>query len=363
MTQRQKYLFVLGLLISTSLLCVGLTSYHFDPANIYHAHAGDDANNSATAFAAKLLRSKNGLLWPNDSWNERDVKSTLAQSDVNVDCVVIGSSHAMQIGSFRKNASLTRSCVSILNLGVSGGTLEDYLAMSLMLLNRKQKPKSIIFCVDPWALDFRRDSRWERYEDSYLLMKRMLQSGEMGSTRYGDSGEQYLLNLINPSYFIRSIKKAGRRKHEIIQAPAFKYSEGISDPVFLPDGSLVYSKKYIFDADSLKIPVGGGSYKTKHGSQISEKAINTFEKLVVRLNEEGINSIIVMTPYHHRVWMDNKSITARALKEVEPRIRELGRKLNIKVLGSYNPDAVGCSPDEFYDFMHPKYSCVAKIDH
>ncbi len=363
MTTHQNYLFALGVLTLTSLMSVGLISYHIDPANIYHPNIEADTNGSPSTFAAQLLSSKNGLLWPNNSWNERDIKSSLAKSRVNIDCAIIGSSHAMQISSFRKNSSLTGFCRDILNLGVSGGTIEDYLAMSFILLNKKQKPNTIVFSVDPWSLDFRRDSRWERYKDSYLSMKRMLLlSSDADSSVKSESTGKLLLNLINPSYFVRSINQIGMPKHEIKQAPFFKLEDGINDPVFLPDGSLIYSNEYILNSATSKIPIGGGDYKIKPRSQISENAINIFEKLLKILNNEGISSIIVMTPYHHNVWVDNKSITVKALMEVEPRIRELGRKIGVKVLGSYNPNTIGCVPDEFYDYMHAKDSCLSKID-
>lgn len=362
MTTYQKYLLALGSYTLLTLVGVSFINGYMDPANIYHTNIESHTNRSPSTYASQLLESENGLLWPNDSWNERDIKSSLAENSVNIDCAVLGSSQAMQISSFRKNASLKRLCNSIINLGVSGGTFEDYLAMSYELIQKKHKPNTIVFSIAPWSLDFHRDSRWDRYKNSYFLMKKMLLSDDTDFNEDGVSRNKYLINLINPSYFIRSINQVGKSAIEIKQAPIFNHSKGFDTPVFLPDGSHIYSKAHISNSVPLNIPVGGSSYKIKPGPQFSEHAISLFEKLITRLHQEGINTILVMTPYHHNVWADSKSITVNALMEVEPRIRKLGRKLNITVLGSYNPDAVGCKPDEFFDFMHAKDSCLSKID-
>jgi hypothetical protein len=42
-----------------------------------------------------------------------------------------------KISTVRKNKSLSKFCGSIKNLGVSGGSLEDYLAISNIVLNNK----------------------------------------------------------------------------------------------------------------------------------------------------------------------------------------------------------------------------------
>ena len=355
----KKYLLRLGFFTCVALLIVALISYYYDPAQIYHASA--IGSTSSSTFASRLLKSKTGLLWPNDAWSERDIKSSLAEKITNIDCAIIGSSHAMQISSFRENASLKYLCSSIVNLGVSGGTLEDYLAMSYKLISNGHPPKTIVFAVDPWALDFNRDIRWRRYKESYFSMKQMLNRNNTTQVNEVFSRWKYITNLINPSYFLRSIKQIGRKGHKIIEAPVFDYSIGIENPVFLPDGSLVYSKSYIVNAKSPALPIGGGNYKIRDGSQVSEKAVKIFGNLIKDLNDKGISTVLVMTPYHNSVWVNVNSITTKALIEVETRIRKLGRDLNVKVLGSYNPQNIGCNPDEFYDHMHAKDSCLSKI--
>jgi hypothetical protein len=354
----KQYLMLLALTISSLLVIIAIVNYKVDPAMIYHKN--DELKyNSANTFANRLIISSNGLFWPTNSWNERDIKKSLAKNNnINASCAVIGSSHVMEISSFRSNVSLKHLCPSIVNLGVSGGTLEDYLALSQILISKKNKTKTIVFGIDVWALDFGRDLRWERYKKSYNLMKLQL---KQNSSYESDNFSKYITNLINPQYFYRSLQAIGMTEFEIEETPKFDLSQGLKYPVCLPDGSLAYSKEYISDSNASKIPIGGLIYKIENSPQYSDAAILLFKKLVRLLRGFDINVVILMTPYHHRVWESEHSVTTQALLEMEPQIRRIGKELNVKVLGSYNPYKIGCNTDEFHDHMHAKDSCLAKI--
>ena len=170
-------------------------------------------------------------------------------------------------------------------------------------------------------------------------------------------------------YFLRSTEKINQQKMSTAktqmstgsskEAPPFDFSKGIGAEVTLPDGSFVYKKEFIENNTPPKVSVGGSTYKIKPGSQISEEAVDLFSKLIRRMNMIGINTVLFMAPYHPNVWTDKTS--TEALIEVEERVRKLGKDLNIKVLGSYNPDNIRCNPDEFYDDMHARDSCLSKI--
>jgi hypothetical protein len=358
----KQYLIILAFATSLSLVGVLSINYSIDPARIYH-DISETGSNSEGAYAARLVNSTNGSLWSGSSWNGRDIKSLLAKNNkINAGCAVIGSSHVMQISSFRKNASLSQFCSSIINLGVAGGTLEDYLALSYMLINNAQKPNTIVFGIAPWALDFDKDVRSERYTKAYDSMKILLKSYGFAQNSKINSEIKYFINLINSDYFFRSIQTIRQERNLIKEAPAFNYLEGFEEAVHLPDGSIIYSKEFISNSNTSKIPIGGGTlYKINKDSPSSEIAINLFKKLVVLLNRVGINVVFLMTPYHHNVWEDKKSLTTQALLKVELRIKKLGNELGIKVIGSYSPYRIGCNTDEFYDFMHAKDSCLSKI--
>ena len=150
------------------MVSIGWINYTIDPAGIYHDSS--ESNDILSIYADRVVSSKYGLLKPANSWKEREMKSALVGKCNDIDCVVIGSSRVMQISSYRNNRSLTNLCGSLMNLGVSGGTLEDYLALSYELIQNKQRPKTVVFGVDPWSLDLKRDARWRAYKHSYEKM-------------------------------------------------------------------------------------------------------------------------------------------------------------------------------------------------
>ena len=359
MISYKQYLFTSLILTCISLFCVGTISYIVDPANIYHDSS--DTRNSPSVFVDHLIKSQNGLLWPGDSWNIRDIKKSFVQNKTTIDCAVIGSSRVMQISSFRENKSLTNLCDSITNIGVAGGALEDYLALSYELINRKRKPNTFIFGIDPWTLNFGQDERWERhYRDSYYSMKNMINPNSNVQENNRLSWLKYIANLINPHYFFRSAKQIGRDDFVIEEAPEFDYSKGIDSAVLLPDGSVIYSNRFISDANQKQVPIGGINYRLG-GHPFSEAAIELFSDLVKHLNKAGVSTIVILTPYQHNVWADKNSITVKSLMMVESRVRKLGDASGITILGSFNPNNIGCTPDEFFDFMHAKDSCLSKI--
>lgn len=370
MPSHKQYLSILLLCVTLCLVLVASINYTIDPAGVYHNSI--KSNNTTLTYVSKLINSQYGLIQPQNSWKEREIKRSLANQSEGVDCAIIGSSHVMQIRSYGKNRSLTTLCGSLINLGVSGGTLEDYLALSFELTKTAQTTETIVFGIDPWSLNFQNDPRWQEYKDSYNSMAMRLKNDRIRIF----INNVYLkwklfINLINFEYFLQSIQandtpdastnKSDKFSTSFKEAPSFDLSKGIEYPVTLPDGSHVYSKKYILENTSPNIPIGGINYKIKQGSQISEDAIKLFSLLLEKLNDNGVNSALIMTPYHHNVWKDKDSITTKALIEVESRIKKLGRDLDIKVLGSYNPKNIGCTPDEFYDHMHAKDSCLSKI--
>lgn len=384
MTEYKKYILTFSTVAIGLLSVIAAVNVIFDPAGVY-------GNNSTVAkeYVRKLEQSQYGLLKPRNSWGERDIKKALAQQAKRTDCVIIGSSHVMQISSVRENRSLVNHCPTLINLGVSGGTLEDYIALSYEVI-KVNHPKYIIFGIDPWGLDFNRDSRFSAYQDSYDKAIGVNKVSADINRSYSSninldffitlikkirlSMKKYLKlaqNSVNFEYFVKSVKSInGSKNHHkkpnelfVEVSDFFSHQDGYREAVTLSDGSHVYSKDYISKNTPPKVKIGGTNYKIKRGSQINGKAITLFMDWVQSIESDGVGIIFLMTPYHPNVWADKNSSTTKALLEMESVIKALGEKHNIPVLGSYNPKKIGCDGDEFYDFMHATASCLSKIKH
>jgi hypothetical protein len=349
-------LFGIGLLLAL----VATTNYIIDPANIYGST--DEVDNSPNAYATRLIQSEHGLLWPNDSWSEREIKQNLASRITNADCAIIGSSRVMQISSRLEEPCFSELSSSIVNLGVSGGSLEDYMALSWELLQNSKRPSKIIFGIDPWALNWRQDSRWATYKESYNSMRMLLTENAGDTSETSSTTFNALQNLINLEYFQRSLSMIGVETHTITEAPEFDPEFGIQHPVFRPDGSLVYSETIIKRAADPERKIEAGDYKIiEHGTVISSVASQLFKQLVLHLKSEGIEVHFMLIPYHHSAWANQNSRVVAVMQEVETAVIGLADELDIAAWGSYNPKIVECDSSGFYDYMHPKASSLIHI--
>ena len=143
-------------------------------------------------------------------------------------------------------------------------------------------------------------------------------------------------------------------------APSIDYAVGGAFPIRLKDGSMVYSAKAISDLSKASIQLGGEPYKT-NGLLNQGDAINAYRKLLLWIKSQGVEPILLMTPYHENVLKAPNSLNAKAIHATEPLVISLADELGIKVIGSYDPKIVGCLNNEFFDAMHPTAACLAKL--
>lgn len=183
-------------LLATSVILIASTAalnWVIDPAGLF------GVTSFSQKYAKALVASENGLVFP-DSLDEREIKPELAKrADLN-DCVVIGSSRVMQIGSTRKHRSFP-ACKSLLNLGVGGAGIEDHIVLAWLALSAG-RPKTLILGIDPWTFAYRKDERWKvRYQEQYLTALMVIDG------KYSKSSESSnrWLNLMSAQYTWRSI--------------------------------------------------------------------------------------------------------------------------------------------------------------
>jgi len=107
----------------------------------------------------------------------------------------------------------------------------------------------------------------------------------------------------------------------------------------------------------------GGISKTKYdqGLWYQEKALKLFVNLINYLKED-FNIIFILTPYHPAVWEIKDQTLVRAMKNIELKTHEIANSLNVKVIGSFDPNHINCTKEEFFDPVHPKDICLSKLE-
>lgn len=349
------------------LAAAGGINFIVDPANIYR-----EGRVTPISYSEALVHSKRGLYSKDGMFDERLLAKALASKSFNADCIVVGSSHVMQISSERKSKALENICDSILNLGVSGGAIEDHLTLTYLALQKRKngRPNKMILGIDPWEFAFGKDQRWSVYRADYLAAKKEILNTEkisadvLADTDIDVTNRKKLVNLINLEYTIRSIKTLVRDfsygSPAIEEVAYLDSSVGGDYPIRLRDNSTVYSAKYISNSIGSLIPPGGTTYATD-GALNQPEAINAYRNLLLWIKSKGVEPILLMTPYHENVLTAPKSLNAIAIIATESIVLNLGRELAVKVIGSYDPQMFGCLSNEFYDFMHPTAECLVKL--
>jgi hypothetical protein len=344
--------YLLSALGTAALLVASVATLNWtiDPAGLFHQ------STFGQQYAKALVTSEHGLTQP-DSVDEREFKSELTKYSADFDCVVIGSSHVMQIGSERKHRSFP-DCKNILNLGVSGAAIEDHITLTWLALS-SGKPRKLILGIDPWTFAYGKDARWKvRFANPYIAAQSVIEGTRPTET----ASSNRWTSLVSAEYTTRSIRLLfkGALKPKIEPVQSVDEDVGGLFPIFLQDGSLIYSSEYITSAKAEKVPIGGVDYKTT-GVVNDLRAVAAYKGLIKWVKSQGVQPVLLMTPYHQNVWLLDASPNVKAMIPTEKIIREIGLDLAVPVVGSYRPDVVNCASDAFYDFMHPTASCIAKM--
>lgn len=365
----KKYLKRSVIIFTVLMFIIGGINFIIDPGEIYFKKilAGNIKN---TEFSNKLFNSKYGIVA--DGWNERLVKTSLAKESGNFDCIVLGSSRIMQISSVRNTGNIKTQCNSLLNLGVSGGSIEDISIFSYLILNNTKLPKKIFIGVDPWTLKFNMDARYGAYKEYYNKMNILLKESQASDDIFYIT--KLAKNLFNGEYLQHSIEELFKdaekntkinlfKKDIIYPKNQFSYQLGYKNAVTLPDGSHVYSKKQIleFKNKNPHIKIGGGNYKIS-GRAYDHLALQYLAKIIQVYQKNGVEVNFILTPYHPNVFKKGNIKPVKHFRIVESVIKKFGQKNNLKVYGSFFPYNFGCKNKEFFDYMHATNECLSRIN-
>ena len=159
MMKRYLYIVIVGLACFLSI--IAMLNFIIDPGNVYYKRGLK--KELVNKYVDTLLKSSHGMI--QEGWNERDVKLSLATKKNETACIILGSSHVMSI-SLHNTSDVSKYCPSLINLGVSGASVEDLVIFSetiLKTVDNRVKDTKVIIGIDPWVFNFQRDKRYIPY--------------------------------------------------------------------------------------------------------------------------------------------------------------------------------------------------------
>ena len=298
-----------------------------------------NSKNSTEAKLAKLLLSNRAVYAPKMD-GRQFIKFRIFYENLNPNTLVIGSSRVMQISNNIYDKKL-------INLAVGGGSIEDYIVIAEMGLE-KFNSKKILLGADPWLFNkYQGQKRWKSLIKEYSLSLENIQSSSIKNSMIDISSSNNESKLLEYIYNRLNIRKA---------IPISENIKNNKQDIILRDGSRVYAKKN--KIKKIKPAIINYSMETY---EFSEKKYELYIQFINYLkNVRNVDVVLVLTPYHpdaYKLTIKEKPIYI----ELEKKYREIAKQFNIKIVGSYNSTLTGCNKHEFYDLTHPKESCMKKI--
>lgn len=105
----------------------------------------------------------------------------------------------------------------------------------------------------------------------------------------------------------------------------------------------------------------GWSHGNLDEFELSETKIGYLNQLLAELDNRQVSVYLVLLPYHPAVLNGVSQMEARAtISKIEELVGQLATSNHVRLLGSFDPELVGCSNEEFLDSIHPFQGCSAK---
>ena len=259
------------------------------------------------------------------------------------DIIVTGSSRHMQI-----NQSLVTG--KLLNLSVSGASLQDLIALNYIATQRFSTA-NLFIGVDPWVFNEKSGQiRWKSLENDYANAL-TLQSDKPVSSA----------SILTPLEYAPQDVPVGRivslyEKVNVSKVYSDTISPSLKDKI-LTDGSRIYNKSFAGKSPTEIARTFEGLKKYSLSPYLpSSELENTFSAFL-RQQSAGHKVTLVLSPYHPQLYVQISPL----LQQIESSILKIAQLNHVAVLGSFNPLLSGCAANEFYDGMHPKAACMKKV--
>jgi len=354
----KRYFLLFSLVVGVVLGTAALVSYIGDPGEAF------SRNIHEKEVAAILLGGENVCNF--DDCDGRLIQKNLIQTDTRqVNAIVLGSSRSMQI----RNSSLVDPAVDrqiFLNHGVPGASLEDYIAILDLYLERGYIPRTIIIGVDPWILNANNDQkRWRTLEEEYYDGLARINSTLIVSDQYSMDIGYYIdrySSLIARQILFNSINK-------IISGPCHATDADEADGyIKLTDGSISYPVDIRtrtveqVDAEANDYAHSVPIFALGNFDQIDEESRQEFEATIQFLKSRNTTVVLFLPPYHPIVYDKIASEAQYSTVGVsESYFREFASAENITLVGSYDPNYLNLSSIDFYDGHHLKRDVVDSV--
>ncbi|OQA47881.1 MAG: hypothetical protein BWY47_01305 [Bacteroidetes bacterium ADurb.Bin302] len=327
------------------LSTVGIFNYVVDNAGVF------SKNNELKEVALALINDK--MIAGLENYDERQLqKQIIEESKDKFNIIFLGSSRGMQLRhSFFKFEGETQK---FFNHGMSGSSIEDYIAIIGLYESKGYVPSKVVIGVDPWI--FNKNNEQTRWKSIGVYYKQVLGAIYGTEVNIDLSNRSKYLQLINLDYTIRDLKFIAKKDYK----KKYYTTEtiNIDDSIREPDGSVHYPFSVRFQKDyvtqkTAKSYANTPVYSLENFNDLSNTKL--FEDFIAFLQNKKIEIMFILPPYHpitYKLLVANPKY--KIIVDAEKYLKNIADKRGIKISGSYNPDIYELSSLDFTDGMHSK---------
>ncbi|MDO8488688.1 MAG: DUF1574 family protein [Candidatus Omnitrophota bacterium] len=351
------------------IIMVTVVNYICDPAQLF-------TNKDFEKQMARLFAGSSDLgveISDRADYDDRYFQKAYVENLKNKkDVLVLGSSTVMYITSeFFPNKSF-------FNAWVSAAGLNDQIAIYGLYRQKGFIPSQVILGVDPWSFDklkMRSEKRWQRLKGAYgYIKKQMNSSPEFLSVNIVDYLPPEGFALFSASYFQASVdfflNKKGKLPSKNKLTDSLTYNRYNNNATSWADGSRTLKKEQKErPASEVEAEISSDANNPLDRMWVMDgEFTKDFADFIALLEGDKVKVIIYLPPYHplrYRIMngLDEKygfRFRRNGFEEIENTIKNIAKKFNVAVVGSYDPKKAHINQEQFIDGMHLRSTADVK---
>lgn len=361
----RRFLVILIVILLLGIALIAGANYTLDP--LHFSASGQ------RKVAAVLLSGRNYAVFDANIDFRALRRQAIAQMTQTPDVIIFGGSR------FELATADFFPGKTYYNAFVHNDTFEDLVAIAGLLYERNRLPKNLVMTVRyktflPIDQKIRETDEFKLFWPEYRSMAERLRIPK--EPWYEIMPFAYWSHLLSVSNIARHVSYRLQGKH---QRPVDVAAMDDMD-VLHADGSMSFSAEHSASFKAILLSRGvtnmfsnaetideDAEQRGRKAAQLAEwpvdpKRLEALSVLLGFLKEHGTYVTIAITPHHPAYWKAIQgSPFGNSLVAMEERVRTIAAASGAAVVGSLDPERVGCTSDHMRDFIHPDIVCLQAV--
>ncbi len=284
-------------------------------------------------------------------------RAHIARLTETPDLIVLGASHWQEA-----SADLIPG-VSYYNAHVHRDYYEDLLAVTELLVRHDRVPQTLVLTIRDQTflpVDRRTDSLWRYIGPEYHDM-----AARLGVPSHSWVEIFPFADYVGLSSLVALREKAVQWFSAPMRPGPTKEDKLQTLDVLMPDGSIRWSHDHdaMFTPErSRRLSLEGAAERKNHPIVIDADGVKAIDRLVAMLTGRGVDVVLAHPPFNPIFYNEILGTEYdRGLQRVTAITAGIAATHGARVIGSFNPDAVGCAEQLYIDMEHSKPACLARL--